>query len=244
MEVKPRGVPWFFGWQPAWVTAVVAVLVILLAGSGTTAAASSSMPDEPLYQVKLATETVRLALTPSSLGKAELYVSYADKRVAEIIKMADKGKARQVERAAQRLDNQLVALAGLGSPVEDAVTTLGTEEPIMMAEEAPQVREAPRAAVEEAPLKAVAPRAPGPPEGAGQGRGGGQGNGQGNGVRGQEAQPGKQARLKGVLANRAAENTKALRAALNRVPESARPALIEAIEVAGIGYERVLESLD
>ena len=62
-----------FNWQPRWATAIIAVLVLLLASGGTVAAAGNSMPDEPLYQVKLATEAVRLTLTPSALGKAELY---------------------------------------------------------------------------------------------------------------------------------------------------------------------------
>ena len=35
----------FFGWRPQWVTAVVVVLVLLMAGSGTVAAASDSLPD-------------------------------------------------------------------------------------------------------------------------------------------------------------------------------------------------------
>ena len=97
-------------------TAVVVVIALLLAGSGTVAAAGNSMPDEPLYPVKLATETVRLTLTPSALGKAELYVKLADKRVAEIIKMADKGKVKQVENAAERLNTQLIAMASLAVP--------------------------------------------------------------------------------------------------------------------------------
>ena len=91
------------------------VLVLLLAGGGTVAAAGNSMPDEPLYQVKLATEQVQLALTPSVLGKAELYAKLADKRVAEIVYVANKGKPEQVERVTQRLNSYLARVAVLAT---------------------------------------------------------------------------------------------------------------------------------
>jgi len=104
----------FFGWLPRWATVVAIALALLLAGGGgTVAAAAGSMPDEPLYPVKIASEQVRLALTPSSLGKAELYASLADKRIAEIIHVANKGDARQVERVTQRLNYVLTRIAVL-----------------------------------------------------------------------------------------------------------------------------------
>jgi len=109
----------FFSWQPRWATAVIVVLVLLLASGGTVAAAGNSMPDSPLYPVKLATETVRLALTPSALGKAELYARLVDKRVVEIINMAEKGKPEQVERAAQRLNTYLARVASLAAPSQE-----------------------------------------------------------------------------------------------------------------------------
>ena len=103
----------FFAWQPRWATVVAIVLVLLLAGSSTVVAAGNSMPDEPLYPVKLATEQVRLVLTPSTLGKAELYAKLADRRVAEIVYMANKGKPEQVERVTQRLNSYLARVAVL-----------------------------------------------------------------------------------------------------------------------------------
>ncbi len=105
----------FFGWQPRRATALAIVLVLLLAGGGTVAAASTSMPDEPLYPVKIATEQARLLLTPSTLGKAELYTSLADKRVAEIVYIANKGDAKRVELATQRLNNYLARITSLAS---------------------------------------------------------------------------------------------------------------------------------
>ena len=107
----------FFSWLPRWATVVAMVLALLLAGGGGTvaAAAAGSMPDEPLYPVKMASEQVRLALTPSPLGKAELYASLADKRVTEIIHVANKGDARRVELTTQRLNYVLTRIAVLVS---------------------------------------------------------------------------------------------------------------------------------
>jgi len=103
------------GWFPRWATSVTIVLVVLVAGSGTVAAASNSMPDSPLYSVKLATEQVRLTLTPSPLGKAEFCASLADRRVEEILYAAGKGNPRQVEEVTRELDVCLTRLSSLAS---------------------------------------------------------------------------------------------------------------------------------
>jgi len=107
-KVEPKRRLPFLGWQPRWAIAMVALLVLLLAGGGTVAAAGNSMPDSLLYPVKLATEQVRLKLTPSDIGKAELYAELADRRVAEIVYMVNKGKPEQVEPTAERLNKHLV----------------------------------------------------------------------------------------------------------------------------------------
>ena len=179
-EMEPQKARGFFSWQPQWVTAVIVVVILLMAGSGTVVAAVDSLPGEPLYQVKLATESVRLALTPSALGKAELYVELADKRVAEMIELADEGKVEEVEQAAELLSTHLVAMADLdvygdeeelveGAPAFEAATPQAAVEgapaptsPQVMVDEAPEptppqitVEEAivpPQEAVEEAPM--------------------------------------------------------------------------------------------
>ncbi len=115
------------GWFPRWATVATIALVLLLVGSGTVAAAGSSMPDSPLYPVKLATEEVRLALTPSPLDKAGLCAELADRRVAEIIYMANKGDVQQLELITQRLNKRLLMLAALASLEEEG------EAPMLMA---------------------------------------------------------------------------------------------------------------
>ena len=56
-----------------------------------------------------------MTLTPSALGKAELYAKLADKRVAEIVYVANKGKPEQVERGTQRLNSYLARVAVLAA---------------------------------------------------------------------------------------------------------------------------------
>ncbi len=114
-EVVSRGRRPFFNWLPRWATVVAIVLGVLMMGGGTIVAASYSMPDTPLYSVKLATEQAQLALTPSDIGKAKLCAKFADRRVAEIIYMANKGDAQQVEVITERLDERLVMLTRLTS---------------------------------------------------------------------------------------------------------------------------------
>jgi biopolymer transport protein ExbB/TolQ len=82
--------------------------------------ASNAMPDSPLYPVKLATEQVQIQLTPSNVGKAELYAKAADRRVAEISYMAEKGDTRKIEQTARRMEsnlNQVTMLMNNGQPV-------------------------------------------------------------------------------------------------------------------------------
>jgi hypothetical protein len=200
MEQKRVRRFFLFGWQPRWATAIIIVLVLLLAGSGTVVAAGNSMPDEPLYPVKLAAETVRLTLTPSSLGKAELYAKLVDRRVAEIIKMAEKGKAEQVERTTQRLNAYLARMVSLAVPREERGITM-----------------APPPAAKAPPAREIVPR--------------------------ERRLLERQAKIKMILARNAAKHPAALRAALKRVPESAKPALRRAIALSDAEYKKALKAL-
>lgn len=201
-EAKTKRGRRFFGWQPRWATAVVIVLILLLAGSGTVAAAGNSMPDGTLYPVKLATEQVRVRLTPSDIGKAQLYANFADKRVLEIARMAKEGKPELVERTAQRLDTHLVMIAFLVSPLEQ----------------------------EAAVLMAPPAKAPGPPEHAGE-------------MPAPAKEFNRRAKLRAAMAHYGIQHPAALRDALNKAPESAKPALRRAIATSIAGYERALKAI-
>ena len=102
-KAGPRRLP-LVSWVPRWAVVVAAVfLVILLAGSGTVAASSSSLPGDTLYPVKTATERVWLSLTFSDTARARLQAKFADRRVAEMARMAERGYTEGMEELAARI---------------------------------------------------------------------------------------------------------------------------------------------
>ena len=98
---------------PRWATAAAVVLVLFLVGGSTVVVANGSMPDEPLYPIKLATEQARLTFTLSDIKKAELHADLADRWVAEIVSMVNEGKPEYLERVTDRFDDNLVMIAVL-----------------------------------------------------------------------------------------------------------------------------------
>jgi hypothetical protein len=77
------------------------LLVVSLLGTGTVLAAAESMPDNPLYPVKLATESVLLSLTRAEEKRFDLYLQQANRRLIEATAMA---LALKPVRTAQSLD--------------------------------------------------------------------------------------------------------------------------------------------
>jgi hypothetical protein len=224
----------FFSRVPRWAMAVVSlVLVLLLAGGGTVAAAGDSMPDSPLYPVKLATEQVRLVVTTTDIGKANLYNELAGKRVAEIVCMADKGDAQQIELITQRLDENLgmmVVLVSGQANAEPSMLMMTPGESLTGSGEAPQVtgetvETLPPTAISESPFFGF------------------WGKGKGGWGRSTHASPAAWSHLKLTVEHSAAGNGKALRAALGKAPPSARQALLIAITVLNEGYEEALSAL-
>jgi len=230
-EVKTgRGLFSFFNWQPRWVVVVVPVLVLLLAGGGTGAVAGSSMPDNPLYSVKLATEQVQLRLASSGIDKAELHAKLADRRVAEIVNLADKDEPQKIEQTAERLNEHLVMIAS--QPLaEKADTSSGSIAPGSgRAKTSPGEQE-----ITVPMLEALAPPSPQLAE---------SGTGAALAEPGPPAKPGPQSRLRNLVKNNAANNQAALQGALKTAGKSAKPALLKAIEESADNYKKALESLD
>jgi hypothetical protein len=104
-----------FGWGTAWSIGVAVVLVVLLSGTGVVTAANYAMPDNPLYAVKLAAENVQLALTPSSVGKAELISRFNDRRVNEVVAMADKGLVAEIGPLNTQIASNMVKINDLAN---------------------------------------------------------------------------------------------------------------------------------
>jgi hypothetical protein len=162
---------WHWQWQSGWAIAIVSVLVVVLGGGSTVAAAGSSMPDNALYSVKLATEQVQLALTSSDIDKTELNAKFADRRANEIVYLASKGDVQQVQVTAERLNTNLENMTKLTGEEtgNTAFTSTGTSEsgsgPVS---NGPEIASAPVAVSPDAtllsPASTLAPESPVPTE--------------------------------------------------------------------------------
>jgi hypothetical protein len=131
MEAKKTGRKSIFNWQwqSGWAVALVVVMVVVLGGGGTVAASSNSMPDAPLYSVKLASEEVQLAVTPSEIAQAELNAKFANRRTEEIVYMASKDNAQEVQIVAQRLNTNLANITNLAADGGEQRGTGGPDQP-------------------------------------------------------------------------------------------------------------------
>jgi hypothetical protein len=78
--------------------AVLTVMVILGIGGGTAAWASDSLPDTPLYPVKLMLEDTKMALANSPVEQSQLNIDLAEVRLQEIqqLHLADKPVNKQL----------------------------------------------------------------------------------------------------------------------------------------------------
>ncbi len=244
-------------WQMRWVIPVTAVFAVLVAGTGTVFAASNSLPDQPLYSVKLLTENARLALTTSPDGKAELYAQFADKRVNEIIKMADEGKVAPLEKATERMNSNLAAIARLNQPgangKESGAGTISTD--TSSGELTPATAAVPptpnfssfNTTASRAPTSKSFPaisqnatsRAPAALSSA-----------SANATKLPTAHQSVSAinnndkdRLQTTVSQQAQINTEKLQEALKRVPDSVKPSLEKAINDAGKGYGEAMKNI-
>jgi hypothetical protein len=245
----------FFSFLQPGMATVIGVAIVLLAGGATVAAAGSSLPGGPLYQVKLATESVRLALTPSELGKAALNASFADERVDEIVRMAENGDADLIEETTDRMNQNLLAVANLNvtggairedmhfsamnesaftrAPVATAApTATPSAEPLPTPTPAPQIA---------TPAPTVKITTPPPDDGlSGLKHGLGIEEAAGDDMDSLSAEQ----KLRDTLLRQAEENLRDLQEQLEKAPEFLKPALRHAIEVAARAYDEALAMLD
>ncbi|MBF8304223.1 MAG: hypothetical protein HW399_598 [Dehalococcoidia bacterium] len=120
--LKRRFMPWHLRW-----TAALASLLVILLGGGTIAFANNSLPDQPLYSVKAATEDVQLALAPNDMYRARMEMDLMDRRTDEIAELAKQNRFIGIERANQRLARHLDRFAAITANQEDNHTQARAE---------------------------------------------------------------------------------------------------------------------
>lgn len=227
-------VDWFKRPQMATVTAF-ALLIVL--GTATGAMANVSMPDQPLYPVKLAMERAQISLTPSAAGKGQLYARILEKRMAEITTMANEGKLDKIQSVAIQLDS---FAAGINVPADARKEGNAVDNAMQDAAPAfapPRVSEAtpptsPGIAVagpQEAIVITAAERNATPAMGA---------------VDTAIAPAGISPQAALPALNQAATELVRLRALLETIPESSRPALQDAVNAVERTYQAVLAYLN
>ena len=270
-ESKPRRLS-FFSLQPRWALAGVAAMVVFLLGTGTVLAANGSMPDSPLYPVKLATENVRVAVAGSDVEKAALYATYADRRMTEMNNMEATGNTQNIVTVVQRFNTDVSNMTKV--PLAKNVSQTMTAQSINPAAvPAPAVAPAPMSPpmMTSTPTtkrggrgttkQPVTTTAPGATTSFGTASGSGPVTGTANSaattgspsVQGTTSNTNISAnnssqtdKLKSAIAYYAKMHPAELQKLLdsNKVPESAKPAIRRALYVSQQGYKKALQDLN
>jgi hypothetical protein len=123
--------PWksLFGQRPSLVPFAAAVLLIfglVFGGVGTVYAAQDSLPNDPLYTIKIAGENLRLAFTPDTEDRISLLTSYADRRLQEATALDTQGQPLPNELATM-MDAYIAELTSLTTSLDE---TSVQEDPI------------------------------------------------------------------------------------------------------------------
>ncbi len=85
---------------------MLALILLLGAGTGTAVASANSLPDSPLYPIKIGIEEVRVNLTHDPVEQARLQIELAQRRIQEIQQLALNGSVPD-EAIQKRLQTHL-----------------------------------------------------------------------------------------------------------------------------------------
>lgn len=83
------------------------ILIVILVGSGAVAASARSLPDSPLYPLKIAMERVQLVFAFDDYSKAQLHLKFAKNRLNEIMLLVAQGKEEGLNTALSEMNNEV-----------------------------------------------------------------------------------------------------------------------------------------
>lgn len=122
----------YIGRHMRTVPALALVITLIGSGSGVSFAAQNAIPGETLYGIKIATEQVRIAVTPGKKTKAELHLGFASRRLREIEQLIEQNGAAHaaVSETLVRYENELdesEALATQNQALAQIITPIISE---------------------------------------------------------------------------------------------------------------------
>ena len=100
-------------------TVVLSLSVLFVGAGGAAYAAQDSLPTQPLYPIKLATEDLRLSLTPAAEDRLALLLSLIETRTQEMVQLTEQGELTPL-RTADRLQTHLAECLRLAAAQGDA----------------------------------------------------------------------------------------------------------------------------
>lgn len=103
----------------AAVWAVAVLMMMVVTGMGVTQAAARSLPDTPLYPIKLASERIQLALASSPAERARLHITFGERRLKEAQALAQSGRPLNTALAEMVQQNKKVFGALTQVPEEE-----------------------------------------------------------------------------------------------------------------------------
>ena len=107
------------------------IAALLGGGAGTTYASQSSLPGDVLYPVKIATGKVQTVLTVDDTKEADLHLKFSEKRLGEVDKLAQKGRANP-ELVKEVIDNYKKELSE-AKDILDKVSAVSPDQSIKIA---------------------------------------------------------------------------------------------------------------
>jgi len=99
-------------------TAAIALVLFALAG-GVAYASQDSVPGDALYPVKLGTEQLRMLLPGEDSAKAKLALSFARRRVGEIVVLAETGRTQHMALAVEKYEDAVIVVCARVEKMSD-----------------------------------------------------------------------------------------------------------------------------
>jgi hypothetical protein len=110
-------------------------LVLIIGTTGVASASSDALPGDSLYGVKRGLERAALAISLSPEGDAELLLQHANRRIAEVEELMQRGRSADtgpaLESYGQAIQKGLAIASEHGVSLEDLEAALGKHEQVL-----------------------------------------------------------------------------------------------------------------